>query len=102
MKSSFQDVVSALSDERNYQNRKWGTLEEHPHDVGGRLTIMRVCLSKAELAWTTKRGDEGALDEIRQICSTGIACLQQHGVIPRNPVDYADISSHFDVSKAEK
>ena len=26
------DVLTALHDERVYQNRKWGTIEEHPHN----------------------------------------------------------------------
>ncbi len=27
-------ILNALSDERIYQDRKWGTIMEHPHEVG--------------------------------------------------------------------
>ncbi len=36
-----QQVFSAVSDERVFQDRKWGTIEDHPHEVGSWLTIMR-------------------------------------------------------------
>lgn len=34
------EVYAAVSDERVYQDRKWGKIEDHPHEVGGWLTIM--------------------------------------------------------------
>jgi hypothetical protein len=39
-----RNVLSAVHDERVFQNRKWGTITEHPHEVGGYLTLMRgIC-----------------------------------------------------------
>jgi hypothetical protein len=65
------DVLSALHDERVYQNRKWGTIEQHPHEVGGYLTLMRKLLRDAENEW-----------------QSGIACLEQHGAVPRSPAAF--------------
>jgi hypothetical protein len=81
-------VMSAIHDERVFQNRKWGTVEEHPHEVGAWLTIMRKLLTDAEAAWAGSSGDAGALDEIRKVVATGMACMEQHGVIPRSPLSF--------------
>ena len=90
------EVISAVHDERVYQNRKWGTIAEHPHEVGGYLTLMRKLLADAESAWCTQRGDEGALDEIRKVVSVGIACMEQCGAVPRSPMDFAKVQN-FDI-----
>jgi hypothetical protein len=82
------DVLVAVNDERVFQNRKWGTIKEHPHEVGGWLTIMRKLLTEAEAAWASTRGDIDALNEIRKIVATGIACMEQHPVINRSPMDF--------------
>ena len=81
-------TLNAVHDERVYQNRKWGTPTEHPHEVGGYLTIMRKLLADAEVAWATNRGDIGALDEVRKVVAVGIACREQHGPVPRSPMAF--------------
>jgi len=89
MKFEFnQDVLSAIHDERVFQNRKWGTVTDHPHEVGGWLTIMRKILTDADAAWAGNKGDIGALDEIRKVVAVGIACMEQHGPVPRSPAAF--------------
>ncbi len=88
-KSTMSEVFSAVHDERVYQDRKWGTPEQHPHEVGGYLTLMRKLLADAEAAWCTSRGDTGALDEVRKVVAVGFACMEQHGVVERSPADFA-------------
>lgn len=86
-----QKVLDSIHEERVFQNRKWGTTAAHPHEVGGWLTIMRKLLSDAEQAWSSRRGDEGALDEIRKVVAVGMACMEQHdpeGVIRRSPLAF--------------
>lgn len=45
---------------------------------------MRQILSDAEKTYMSTRGNTGALDEIRKAVAVGVACLEQHGVPPRN------------------
>ena len=94
------DVFSVVHDERVFQDRKWGTIADHPHEVGSYLTIIRTLLTDAEREYTTGRGDAGALDELRKIVAVGVACMEQHGPVPRKPVDFAAQSKHFAVHKA--
>ena len=75
----FQAIVA----ERAYQEAKWGTLAQHPHDVAGWLLVMRKELDEALTAWASTRGDDAALLEILQVVSVGVACLEQHGVVQR-------------------
>lgn len=83
-----KEVLSAVHDERVFQNRKWGTIEQHPHEVGGYLTLMRKLLTDAEAQWSSNRGDIGALDEVRKVVAVGIACMEQHRPISRSPLSF--------------
>lgn len=85
------EVLSAIHDERVYQNRKWGTIAQHPHEVGGYLTLMRKLLADAEVAWSTRRGDVGALDEIRKVVAVGVACMEQHRQVGRPATDFLEL-----------
>lgn len=97
-----QEVFSAISDERVFQDRKWGTPQQHPHEVGGYLTIMRKLLTDADAAWASSRGDAAALDELRKAVAVGVACLEQHGVVARAPIDFVEQSGNFTVHKAQE
>ncbi len=102
MKSTINEVFSAVHDERVYQDRKWGNPDQHPHEVGGYITLMRKLLNDAEVAWCTSRGDDGALDELRKVVAVGVACMEQHGVAPRKPVDFAALQpDQFTAVRAE-
>jgi len=57
-------VYAAIDSERLHQDRKWGTIADHPHEVGAWLTIMRTLLAKAEAEWSGKADDRPALGEI--------------------------------------
>jgi hypothetical protein len=39
--STLEEVFEKIRAEREYQDNKWGTIEEHPHDLPGYLLIMR-------------------------------------------------------------
>lgn len=76
-------AVNAVLQERNYQDKKWGTIQERPREVGTYLTLMRALLSNAEQAFAKSVGDELALAELRKVVAVGIACFEQHGVPTR-------------------
>jgi len=78
-------IEFATRDEREYQDKKWGTVEERPHDVAGWLLIMEGELAEAKQAWIKGVGDKDALLEILQVIAVGVACLEQHGVVERKP-----------------
>lgn len=82
-KSTIADVFGAVTDERQYQVERWGTNDEHPHDVPAWLLIMERELAEAKEAWVIKGGDREALREIVQVVAVGVACLEQHGVVSR-------------------
>lgn len=82
-----QTVYEVIDTERYYQDRKWGPVQDHPHEVGGWLTLMRKLLTDAEVAWSSSNGDYKALLEIRKVLAVGVACAEQHGLTMRSP-DY--------------
>lgn len=77
-------VYSAIDTERDFQDRKWGTIENHPHEIGGWLTIMRTLLTEAEKSWTTRSNDYLALEAVRELLAVGVACCEQHGITTRS------------------
>lgn len=95
-----QEVFSVVSDERIFQDRKWGTVEEHPHEVGSWLTIMRQLLNDAERAYMSQRGDIGALDEVRKVVAVGVACMEQHGPVGRKAIDPQYVIVYTEVGAA--
>jgi hypothetical protein len=77
-------VFASIGTERFFQDRKWGTIQEHPHEVGGWLVLMRKVLSDAEVAWAGSDGDYRALLELRKLLAVGVACAEQHGLPARS------------------
>lgn len=77
------EIFQAIEREREYQVRKWGTIEQNPHTVFEWLGIMQKELSEAQIAWIENEGDKEALRELLQAVAVGIACLEQHGVYER-------------------
>lgn len=80
MFEQLSQAIQALVWERNYQDQKHGTIENHPHEVGAYLTLLRVELREAEEAWAHHHDDLAALAEIVQIGAVALACLEQHGI----------------------
>lgn len=60
------NVYEAIESERRYQDRKWGTVEQHPHEVGAWLTLMRKHLSDAESVFA---GFDNAFQNLRYACA---------------------------------
>jgi hypothetical protein len=77
-------VFEAIASERDYQDRKWGTPAEHPHEVGGYLTLMDVHLQRAKAAWASANNDTEALEALRKVLAVGVACAEQHGIRGRS------------------
>lgn len=78
-------AYEAIESERHYQDRKWGAVTEHTHEVAGWLTLMDVHLHRAKEAWASADGDRGALTALRKVLAIGVACAEQHGIPNRSP-----------------
>lgn len=79
-----EKVYEAIDSERFYQDRKWGEVDKHPHEVGGWFTLLRQKLNDAEIAWASSNNDHKALIELRKVLSIGVACAEQHGISSRS------------------
>lgn len=77
-------VIEAILSERDYQDRKWGTPAEHPHEVGGYLTLMDVHLQRAKASWAGANNDAEALECLRKVLAIGVACGEQHDLPTRS------------------
>ena len=79
-----QKVYEAIDSERFYQERKWGSIEQHPHEVGGYILLMQKHLNDAMNNWCSSNGDYKALDELRKVLAIGVACAEQHSIPARS------------------
>jgi hypothetical protein len=73
-------AFALIKAERRYQDGKWGSLDEHPHEVGAWLLVMQGKVDAAVKKWQTTAGsDVPALWEVIKALAVGVACLEQHG-----------------------
>lgn len=77
----MNEVFEAIRRERDFQDHKWGTIQERPHTVGEWLLIAERELQEAKEAWCKGHGDYGALEELIQVAAVVTACLEQHGIV---------------------
>lgn len=77
-------VYESIDSERCHQDKKWGTVQEHPHELGAWLTLMHKFLAKADEAWASNSDDYMSLCELRKLLAVGVACAEQHGLPQRN------------------
>lgn len=76
------EVFDAVAAERRYQDRKWGSITEHPHSLGDWLLILEGEVKEAKAAWL-KLGTPATLLEVLQVAAVGVACLEDHGIVRR-------------------
>ena len=80
-KMTFEEVVKSVKEERDFQDKKWGSLDEREQSIPGYLLILKKELIEAEDGWCKNvQGKHSSLAEMRQIAAVAIACLQQHGI----------------------
>ena len=77
-------VYEIISEERTYQDEMakiWNN--NGKATVEAEILMMEKYLHDARVAWTTKVGDEPALDILRKIVAMGVRCFENHGVPSR-------------------
>jgi len=82
-------VFAIITDERKYQDAQQldGRFEAKIYSVGAELTLLKVYLDKAEVAWATNYGDAPALHAIRKVAANAVRCMENHGALPRERKD---------------
>lgn len=89
-KSTFEEVVNCVRQERLYQQYRWGYTEpsgdfrENEHTICDWIVYLQHYLNIAIQEASTKDGDKTALDNIRKITAMGFACMEQNGIMPRD------------------
>lgn len=87
------DVFRSLDSEREFQEKKWGSISSHPHEVGGWILLMETHLAKAREEWSTRPSDLRALEQIRKVAALAVACGEQHGLHPRSETELEFVAS---------
>lgn len=74
------EVQIAIEEELTFQQKKWGKDKEQ--SLAGYLLIMQWELNEAVEGWMkNKEGRNSTLAEVVQVVATGIACLNDYGVV---------------------
>lgn len=80
------DAIRAIEDEREFQDQKWGTIDEKPHTIGEWILLIEAELEEAKTALIKGgRGRDSVRSEIIQVAALALAALEQHGT---NAVSY--------------
>ena len=84
-----QQIYEAIDRERAYQQAERPLSHRQGHEIPGWIAIMRSELAEAEEAWVKGDGapaNAESLREILQVVATGVAALEQHGVVEREEI----------------
>lgn len=77
--TSLEEVFAVIRQEREYQDRKYGSPEKRDLGIGDYVIIAEAEL--AEVRWDIAHNDpEHARIEISQVIAVLVAALQLHGV----------------------
>ncbi len=80
-KMTFEEVVASVKEEREFQDKKWGPLDERAQSIAGFILVLKAELDEAEAGWIKNvQGKHSALAEIRQVAAAAIACLEKYGI----------------------
>ncbi len=80
-KMTFEEVIQCIKKERDYQDEKWGSLDEREQSIPGYMLVLKKELVEAEDGWCKNvQGKHSSLAELIQVAAVAIACLQQHGI----------------------
>jgi len=72
-------IYKEIELERGYQDRTHGSLDERNPSIDEWLEILHTELEEVYEA----KSNDHKLEELLQVVSVGVACLEQHGVIRR-------------------
>lgn len=102
MPTPQENAFNAISEERIYQNRKWGTIKDRPHTIAEWILIAEAELEEAKRAWTKECSDLRALSELLQTAAVIVAALEQHSAYAcqsslchEAPADAHDKDRHY-------
>ena len=77
---TMDDVFDLIREERAYQDKKWGTLEDKGQSCAGYLVVLEKELDEAKDGWMKNvPGRDSTLGEVVQVAAVAVACLEQYG-----------------------
>lgn len=76
-------AISAILEEREYQDRKFGPENDQKNSIGDFACYLDNYISKVKAAITS--GDRlGAMHAMRKVTALGLAAMETHGVVTRS------------------
>ncbi len=72
------EVYDLISEDRDHQTAKWGSVQDRPHEVGGWILLIQEYVNRAAIAWCSQPNDAEALSNIRKAVALGVAAMEQH------------------------
>lgn len=76
---AMKPALEAVLRERHYQELAWPEVQS----VEAEVLLLKRYADKALMAWADTRGDEAALDAIRNIAAIAVRAMEHHGVVAR-------------------
>ncbi len=77
---NLMDVLVAIANERQYQDKRWGTIEEHPHELLAWAKIIDLRLERVNEALRLDDHQE-ARTQLLKVAAVIVAALEQYGYV---------------------
>lgn len=83
--TTIEQIFDAIRGERQYQDAKWGTIEQNPHSMWDWATIAydQLYESRIKIACCEDTPDKAALFDLLKVIAVLVACLEQYGIVER-------------------
>lgn len=89
VKAFRSEVYEAIDTEREYQDKKWGTDENHYHSLAEWLVYIENYVNEAKHIATRlpePLSSQKVLDIMRKVTAMGVCAMEQHGA-PKRDID---------------
>jgi hypothetical protein len=76
----FQGVIESVFSELSYQRDKSGGWEHrNAPSIEAEILMMEEYLAKVRREYTSNRGGEKSLEQLRKVVAMGFRCMKNHG-----------------------
>lgn len=90
-----QNIIDAIDREREYQIKKY---DHRQRPISSYILLMQDELNREVVGAWNKESTERVLEELLQVITLGVACLEEHGIVERTTNSIKKLANEHNLS----